>query len=112
MARHLPDILKAVGLIDVSSKLVSIPLGSWGLDLGNLWKHNMEMFVEATCPLLSKLAGVSPTEYKAQWRDMFEEVKDQKPFSNIHAAWGRKSFTAPSNLDNTTIDWSSVPPML
>lgn len=112
IARNLPDILKAIGMIDVSSKLVSIPLGSWGLDLGNLWKHNMEMFVEATSPLLSKLAGVSPSDYKQQWKVLLEEVKDKKAFTNIHAAWGKKPLGGPSNLDNITIDWSSVPPML
>ena len=105
IARNLADVLKAVGMIDVSSNFVSIPFGSWGLDLGNLWKHNMEMFVDSTCPLLSKLAGVTAKEYRAQWYGMFEEVKGQKPFSNIHAAWGRKS------LQNSTIDWSQCPPL-
>lgn len=90
MALYLPDMLKSAGLIDVSSKLVSIPLGSWGLDLGSLWKHNMEMFADSSSPLLSKLVGISESEYRRRWRDMFEEVKDKKAFSNIHAAWGQK----------------------
>lgn len=104
IARHLPNVLKSIGLIDVSCKLVSIPLGSWGLDLGSLWKHNLEMFADSSSPLLSKLVGVSVSEYRRQWRDMFEEVKDQKPFSNIHAAWGRKPL-------DSTIDWSHCSPL-
>jgi hypothetical protein len=105
IARNLSDVLKATGLIDVGSKLVSIPLGSWGLDLGNLWKHNMEMFVDSTCPLLSKLAGVTEKEYRNQWYGMFKEVHGQKPFTNMHAAYGRKPF------NTTTIDWSLCPPL-
>lgn len=110
IARNLSDALKAVGLIDVQSKLVSIPLGSWGLDLGNLWKHNMDMFVDSSCPLLSKLAGVTAEEYRAQWYGMFDEVKGQKPFSNMHAAWGRKPLH--SKNSTTAIDWSLCPPLL
>jgi hypothetical protein len=75
IARQLPDLMKAVGLIDVSSKLVSIPLGSWGLDLGVLWKHNLEMFADSTAPLLSKLVGVSASTYKRQWYELIEELK-------------------------------------
>lgn len=107
MARSLPDLLKTVGLIDVSAKLVSVPLGSWGLDLGNLWKHNIEMFVDSSSPLLSRLTGISDAEYRARWRKLISEVKDDKAFSNLHAAWGRKSF------ENSTlaIDWSSFSPL-
>ncbi|KAL9543450.1 hypothetical protein MBANPS3_008109 [Mucor bainieri] len=109
LARHLPDLLKTVGLIDVSSKLVSIPLGSWGLDLGELWKQNMEKFADSTAPLLSKLAGISVNEYRRQWHNLIDEVRDKKAFSNIHAAWGRK----PLDYDDgneIAIDWTLCPP--
>ncbi|KAI9273884.1 hypothetical protein EDC94DRAFT_111997 [Helicostylum pulchrum] len=107
MARHLPDLLKKAGLIDVSAKLVSIPLGSWGLDLGSLWKHNMEMFAESTSPLLSKLVGISDAEYRSRWRDLLQEVQGKRAFSNIHAAWGIKSESTTS-----AIDWSSWSPLI
>ncbi|KAK4515850.1 uncharacterized protein ATC70_010808 [Mucor velutinosus] len=109
IARHLADLLKTVGLIDVSSKLVSIPLGSWGLDLGELWKQNMEKFADSTSPLLSKLTGVSVSEYRRQWYNLLDEVRDKQAFSNIHAAWGRK----PLDYDDgnvIAIDWSLCPP--
>ncbi|KAL0139208.1 hypothetical protein V8B55DRAFT_1521864 [Mucor lusitanicus] len=100
IARHLPDLLKTVGLIDVSSKLVSIPLGSWGLDLGELWKQNMEKFADSTAPLLSKLAGVSVSEYRRQWHSLIDEA-----FSNIHAAWGRKPLDYDGG-NEIAIDWT------
>lgn len=109
IARHLPDLLKTVGLIDVSSKLVSIPLGSWGLDLGELWKQNMEKFADSTAPLLSKLAGVSVSEYRRQWHSLIDEVRDKKAFSNIHAAWGRKPLDYDGG-NEIAIDWTLCSP--
>ncbi|RCH80544.1 hypothetical protein CU098_006693 [Rhizopus stolonifer] len=106
MACHLPDLLKAMGMADVSSKLVSIPFGSWGLDLGVLWKNNIESFAESTAPLFSKLVGCTPAEYRQKWRTLIEEAKDRKAFSNIHAAWARK----PADYKQDAIDWSLCPP--
>jgi SAM-dependent methyltransferase len=102
IACHLQDLLKAVGLVDVSSRLVSIPLGSWGQDLGVLWEQNVHNFSDSAAPVLSRLVGVSVSTYRRNWREMLEEVKDRKAFSNMHAAWGRKSPTG-------TIDWSLCP---
>ncbi|CAO0795362.1 unnamed protein product [Mucor circinelloides] len=109
IARHLADLLKTVGLIEVSSKLVSIPLGSWGLDLGELWKQNMENFADSTSPLLSKLVGVSVNEYRNQWHSLIHEVRDKKAFSNMHAAWGRKPLDYDAG-NQIAIDWSLCPP--
>lgn len=100
--------MKIAGLAEVSSKFVSIPLGSWGLDLGELWKKNYEMFVDSTSPLLSKLVGKTQEEYKAQWETFLLESKDQRPFSNMYATCGRKP-SHPINYD--TIDWSAFAPL-
>lgn len=108
MASQLADFMKIAGLVDVSSKLVSIPLGSWGLDLGELWKKNYEMFVASTSPLLSKLVGKTDAEYKQQWETFLLESEHQRPFSNLYACYGRKP-AHPIDFDN--IDWSSFAPL-
>lgn len=107
MATYISDLLNFIGLTDVSSKLVSIPLGSWGLDLGELWKKNLEMFIDATSPLMSQVVGLSVAEYKEQWNNSMTESQANKPFSNLHAAYGRKPLH-PLDLDH--IDWSIFPP--
>ncbi|KAI8985323.1 S-adenosyl-L-methionine-dependent methyltransferase [Pilobolus umbonatus] len=101
MATQLPQALKALGLTEVDSTYVSIPLGSWGLDLGVLWKNNMEMFLDATGPLLSKIAGIPQKEYKQRWREMLD-TQGLKPFNNIHCAWGKKPIDG-------VIDWNLCP---
>lgn len=106
MARYLPELLNSLGLIDVTDKLVSVPLGSWGLDLGVLWRNNTEAFAESTAPLLSRVMDISVDEYKAHWQVYFDELVGRKPFSNVHAAWGRVS-----DDPNCAIDWSLCPPL-
>ncbi|KAI9245266.1 hypothetical protein BY458DRAFT_485112 [Sporodiniella umbellata] len=107
MAIYLEDLLKAAGLVDVATKSVSIPLGEWGLDLGILWKHNLEGFAESTSPLLSRMIGLSVDEYKDRWRDFLVESEEFKPFTNTHAAWAKK----PDNYTNNA-DWTLCPPLL
>lgn len=104
MATHLSDLLKAVGLEDVSTKLVSIPMGEWGLDLGVLWKNNLESFAESTSPLMSKLMNITVAEYMERWRVYMEEAKETKPFTNVYAVRGTKPLNGPP-----TVDWSLCP---
>ncbi|KAF7728607.1 hypothetical protein EC973_005834 [Apophysomyces ossiformis] len=96
---HLIDLLKAAGLENVESRLVSIPLGPWGLELGGLWQQNMEMFAEATMPLLVSILDITMEECRQHWADFREELNDRKAFNNIYAAWGRKP------EGQLTIDW-------
>ncbi|KAI8346741.1 hypothetical protein BD560DRAFT_338656 [Blakeslea trispora] len=107
MACYLSDLLKAIGAVEISSKLVSIPYGSWGLDLGILWKNNMESFAESTAPLFSKILGCTAAEYIARWRVLREEADKEKCFTNFHAAWGRK----PDGYNSeTAVNWSLCSP--
>ncbi|ORE20377.1 hypothetical protein BCV71DRAFT_85580 [Rhizopus microsporus] len=105
MAAYLADALKALNLEDVNCKSVSIPLGEWGLDLGVLWKHNLEAFAESTSPVLSQMLNISVTEYKERWRDYFEEVKETKSFTNVYSVWAK----VPLDYNPDNIDWSLCP---
>ncbi|CEI90721.1 hypothetical protein RMCBS344292_05036 [Rhizopus microsporus] len=89
MACQLEKSLLDLGLVDVQSKFVSIPLGSWGLDLGNLWKQNFESFFDSAKPFLTELMEISGREYKRKVQAMLDEFNEYKPFSNIYLAWGR-----------------------
>ncbi|CEI89233.1 hypothetical protein RMCBS344292_03599 [Rhizopus microsporus] len=105
IAAYLADALKALNLEDVNCKSVSIPLGEWGLDLGVLWKHNLESFAESTSPVLSQMLNISVTEYKERWRDYFEEVKETKSFTNVYSVWAK----VPLDYNPDNIDWSLCP---
>lgn len=92
IARQLPELLTESGWVDVQSRLVSIPLGSWGLDIGNLWQQNLEAFVQAVRPGVMEALGISFKEYREMWSAISDELEeaDCKAFSNVHAAWARK----------------------
>ncbi|CAO3671724.1 unnamed protein product [Rhizopus stolonifer] len=104
MAIYLEDLLKALGLEEIKPQSVSIPLGEWGMDLGMLWKNNIESFAESIEPFVSKLMNLSKEDYKDRWRVYFEEAQETKPFANAYAIWGKKP------LDSSgVIDWSLCP---
>jgi hypothetical protein len=82
--------LTDLGLEEVTSRFVSIPLGQWGLDIGNLWEQNVDAFLESARPFLIDIMHISSAEYKLGRQQLKEELKTYKPFSNIYVAYGRK----------------------
>ncbi|KAI9246348.1 hypothetical protein BY458DRAFT_527978 [Sporodiniella umbellata] len=88
-AIEMEQMLKSIGLVDIQSEFVSIPLGSWGLDIGCLWKENYDSFFKSAKPYLSDITGVSSKEFKSNMRIFEEELDEYKPFNNIHLVWGR-----------------------
>jgi hypothetical protein len=77
-------------LEQVTSRFVSIPLGQWGLDIGNLWEQNIDAFLESARPFLIDIMHISSDDYKLGRQKLKEELKSTKAFSNIHVAYGRK----------------------
>ncbi|KAI8379241.1 uncharacterized protein BYT42DRAFT_568172 [Radiomyces spectabilis] len=90
VAIELTKFLQQGGLKDVDSRLVSIPLGPWGLDIGTLWQQNYESFIEVMRPFLTNIMGISSAEYEKLWGYILTEIHNGRAFNNIHAAWGRK----------------------
>ncbi|KAG0742856.1 hypothetical protein G6F57_010436 [Rhizopus arrhizus] len=86
---QLDQMLSAAGLLDIQTKFVSVPIGSWGLDIGNLWRQNYELFFESAQSILVELMGMSHSEYKRKVDAMMDELNEYKPFSNIRLVWGR-----------------------
>ncbi|KAG1441582.1 hypothetical protein G6F56_011413 [Rhizopus delemar] len=86
---ELEQLLKNIGLVDVQSKFVSVPLGSWGLDIGSLWKENYDLFFSSAKPYLTEILNISSRDYKKHVHAFMEELDEYRPFSNIHLVWGR-----------------------
>lgn len=86
---QLDQMLSDAGLLDIQTKFVSVPIGSWGLDIGNLWRQNYELFFESAQSILVELMEMSHSEYKRKVDAMMDELNEYKPFSNIHLVWGR-----------------------
>lgn len=88
---QLEQVLAEAGLENIESRFVTIPVGSWGLDIGVLWEQNLLGFLESFKPFLSELMEVTEEEYDEQRKGLTQELQDKniKPFNNIFIAWGK-----------------------
>ncbi|GAA5812964.1 hypothetical protein MFLAVUS_006426 [Mucor flavus] len=88
---HLEQVLADAGLENIESRFVTIPVGSWGLDIGVLWEYNLIGFLDSFKPFLSELMEVTEEEYEEQQKALTDELQDEniKPFNNIFIAWGK-----------------------
>ncbi|KAG1443639.1 hypothetical protein G6F56_010599 [Rhizopus delemar] len=81
-------LLSDAGFRDIQTRFVSIPIGSWGLDIGNLWKQNYESFFDSAEPFMLELMGLTVQDYKRNVKIMMDELDEYKPFSNVYHTWG------------------------
>ncbi|KAI7866636.1 hypothetical protein BDF14DRAFT_1727998 [Spinellus fusiger] len=89
-ALTLKEKLKNAGLTKIETKFVSIPIGSWGLDIGLLWKENYKSFMRAATPVLVELSEKPIDEFYKEWKEVFDELSEFRAFNNVHVAWGVK----------------------
>ncbi|KAI9012678.1 hypothetical protein CLU79DRAFT_401163 [Phycomyces nitens] len=89
-AMLLSDMLTEAGLAEVETKLVSIPKGSWGLDIGLLWEENWLAFTCSVAPYLLEMTGTTWEDLEELQYIPPEEVAKLKSFNNAYCCWGRK----------------------
>jgi len=70
---------------------VSLPVGSWGLDIGHLWEQNFDAFFESARPFLVEKMQITNATYQANTKKLKEELKsgEFKAFNNIYLVYGR-----------------------
>ncbi|KAL0080139.1 hypothetical protein F4703DRAFT_1872822 [Phycomyces blakesleeanus] len=90
ISSYLNQLLDCAGFIDIGTRYVSIPIGSWGFEIGTLWKQNLASLVESLKP--SILPGIECTEaeWDLEWKTALQKMEDEMKFTNIHVAWARK----------------------
>ncbi|KAI7866560.1 uncharacterized protein EV154DRAFT_154289 [Mucor mucedo] len=87
--KRLNQVLAEIGLIEIETRFVSVPVGSWGLDIGLLWEENLNSFLEAMRPYLVEAMQVTDEQYKKDRAAFQNELQNVKAFNNICIAWGR-----------------------
>lgn len=78
-----------IGLIEIETRFVSVPVGSWGLDIGLLWEENLNSFLETVRPYLLETMQITDEQFKKDRAVFQNELKNVKAFNNICVAWGR-----------------------
>lgn len=89
ISRRLNQVLAEIDLIEIETRFVSVPVGSWGLDIGLLWEENLNGFLEALRPYLVDTMQVTDEQYKKDRAAFQTEIQNVKAFNNICIAWGR-----------------------
>ncbi|KAL9548242.1 hypothetical protein MBANPS3_005769 [Mucor bainieri] len=91
IACHLERLVTDLDLEDITVKYVSVPVGSWGLDIGHLWEQNFDAFLESARPFLVDKMQISNATYQANTKKLKEELKsgEFKAFNNIYVVYGR-----------------------
>ncbi|CAO3615454.1 unnamed protein product [Cunninghamella blakesleeana] len=89
IAGNIDKLLERHGLTNVVKKQVSLPFGSWGLDIGILWQQNLEAFIAASAPAFAMALGVTPNECKEMWNGYKSELDHVKAFTNVYAVYAQ-----------------------
>lgn len=91
IACQLEKLLSDLDLEDITVRYVSVPVGSWGLDIGHLWEQNFDAFLESARPFLVDKMQISNAVYKANSKKLKDELKSGqfKAFNNIYVVYGR-----------------------
>ncbi|KAI8973877.1 hypothetical protein BDB01DRAFT_854142 [Pilobolus umbonatus] len=90
IAKELDALLTEAGLANVRSQFISVPIGPWGLDIGVLWKQNVESFIDAAKPFLLEAMNINAVEFRLRCKQFMDELNDCcKAFNNIYVVWGQ-----------------------
>lgn len=81
--------MSEINLIEIETRFVSVPVGSWGLDIGLLWEQNLYGFLEAMRPYLVEAMHITDEQYIKNTTAFQNEIQNVKAFNNICIAWGR-----------------------
>lgn len=84
--------LQVSGLINVSTEIITLPVGQWGGRLGSTTATNMRATCLAMKPLVLQHQDVSSEEYDCLLEDMFKECEQYRSCFVIHVAYGQRPF--------------------
>ncbi|KAI7866902.1 S-adenosyl-L-methionine-dependent methyltransferase [Spinellus fusiger] len=108
ISSKLNRLLEWSGLESIESRYVSIPIGSWGLEIGTLWQQNVLALIDSLKPRLISDLKCSDEAWSNAWRDAIKIMTEEKVFSNIHACWGRKPVGKPVKRNTPLPDLSDL----
>ncbi|GCE20978.1 class I SAM-dependent methyltransferase [Dictyobacter kobayashii] len=92
LPQRLGTNLKQVGLTNVSTHKVSLPVGLWGGRIGSMMLQDMIAVTQATRPFVTAHAGITTQEYDRLAEKTFKEYEQYKSYSNFYVAYGQRTF--------------------
>ncbi|GER87776.1 hypothetical protein KDW_19380 [Dictyobacter vulcani] len=80
--------LKQVGLVNVSTQRISIPIGLWGGRVGSMLRQDILSITKATRPFVMTHAGISAREYDYIVDISLQEYEQYHSYSDFYVAYG------------------------
>jgi hypothetical protein len=90
MVEKLDELMREVGLINVTKRTFIGPFGLWGGKAGELFAENYKLASSSARPLITNALGVSKEEHERKCALMLEEFKTYRSYIVIHVYLGQK----------------------
>jgi hypothetical protein len=90
MVQNLDELMREVGLINVTKQTFVGPFGSWGGRAGELFAEDFRLASSSLQPLFTNALGVPKEEAERNGTLGMEEFKSHKAYLNIYVYLGQK----------------------
>ncbi|KAL1917315.1 uncharacterized protein VTP21DRAFT_4971 [Calcarisporiella thermophila] len=90
IAENLSEVLAEAGLTNIMSTFASVPVGSWGGELGTLWQENFIALNKSCRPWMNMVFGLRGREYRQLIQKLVAEFDLYKTYINLYVAAGQR----------------------
>jgi ubiquinone/menaquinone biosynthesis C-methylase UbiE len=90
VAHRLETLMREAGLIQVTSHVISIPIGDWGGRLGTMARTDFAAGNQTIMPLVVSATGTSAEEYQRLANAWLLECEQYQSFCNFHALYAQR----------------------
>ena len=91
---NLYGILQDVGFTNLDGLTLSIPVGSWGGKIGEVFQQDVEAAYSSLKPVIQDKIGWTSEEYDANIKYTATENNEVKQISNWVSFWAQKPLAA------------------
>jgi hypothetical protein len=90
MMQNLDELMREVGLINVTKQTFVAPIGPWGGKAGELFAENTKLTSSSIQPLVTSVFNVPKEEVERNGDLMLEEFKTYQAYFDIYVYLGQK----------------------
>jgi ubiquinone/menaquinone biosynthesis C-methylase UbiE len=90
MVQNLDELMREVGLINVTKKTFTAPIGPWGGKVGELFAEDFRLGSSSIQPFITSVFNVPKEEIERMAALMVEEFKSHQAYVEIYVYLGQK----------------------
>jgi ubiquinone/menaquinone biosynthesis C-methylase UbiE len=90
MVHRLDELMREVGLVNVTKQIFTVPIGPWGGKVGELFYEDYKILSSSVQPLFTSTLGVPKEEVERMRALLLEEFKSYSTYSTVYVYVGQK----------------------